>query len=46
MSFGAGKRACAGLFQAMLITCTTIGRLPSPDYPCPDAIITGYPRTP
>ncbi|PON70113.1 Cytochrome P450 [Parasponia andersonii] len=27
MSFGAGKRVCAGSFQAMLIACTTIGRL-------------------
>ncbi|WCJ35348.1 GA requiring 3 [Euphorbia peplus] len=27
MSFGAGKRACAGALQAMLIGCTSIGRL-------------------
>ncbi|KAL6212973.1 hypothetical protein ACLB2K_018188 [Fragaria x ananassa] len=27
MSFGAGKRACAGSLQAMLIACPTIGRL-------------------
>ncbi|TQD97757.1 hypothetical protein C1H46_016623 [Malus baccata] len=27
MAFGAGKRACAGSLQAMLIVCTTIGRL-------------------
>jgi ent-kaurene oxidase len=27
MSFGAGKRVCAGSLQAMLIACTTIGRL-------------------
>uniref|UniRef100_A0A7N0TPP8 Cytochrome P450 n=1 Tax=Kalanchoe fedtschenkoi TaxID=63787 RepID=A0A7N0TPP8_KALFE len=27
MSFGAGKRACAGAYQAMLISCTSIGRL-------------------
>ncbi|KAK4859704.1 hypothetical protein QYF36_010254 [Acer negundo] len=27
MAFGAGKRACAGSLQAMLIACTAIGRL-------------------
>ncbi|XP_050128231.1 ent-kaurene oxidase-like isoform X1 [Malus sylvestris] len=27
MAFGGGKRACAGSLQAMLIVCTTIGRL-------------------
>ncbi|XP_065880439.1 ent-kaurene oxidase [Euphorbia lathyris] len=27
MAFGAGKRACAGALQAMLISCTSIGRL-------------------
>uniref|UniRef100_A0A5B6ZUZ9 ent-kaurene monooxygenase n=1 Tax=Davidia involucrata TaxID=16924 RepID=A0A5B6ZUZ9_DAVIN len=27
MSFGGGKRVCAGSLQAMLISCTTIGRL-------------------
>lgn len=27
MAFGAGKRACAGSLQAMLISCTAIGRL-------------------
>lgn len=27
MAFGAGKRACAGALQAMLISSTTIGRL-------------------
>ncbi|KAL5558171.1 hypothetical protein UlMin_034382 [Ulmus minor] len=27
MAFGAGKRVCAGSLQAMLIACTTIGRL-------------------
>ncbi|PIN19107.1 Cytochrome P450 CYP2 subfamily [Handroanthus impetiginosus] len=27
MAFGAGKRLCAGALQAMLISCTTIGRL-------------------
>ncbi|PON70120.1 Cytochrome P450 [Parasponia andersonii] len=27
MTFGAGKRVCAGSLQAMLIVCTTIGRL-------------------
>ncbi|RDX67266.1 Ent-kaurene oxidase, chloroplastic, partial [Mucuna pruriens] len=27
MSFGAGKRMCAGSLQAMLIACTAIGRL-------------------
>ena len=27
MAFGAGKRVCAGSLQAMLIACTSIGRL-------------------
>lgn len=27
MAFGGGKRVCAGSLQAMLISCTTIGRL-------------------
>lgn len=27
MAFGAGKRACAGSLQALLIACTGIGRL-------------------
>lgn len=27
MAFGAGKRVCAGALQAMLISCTSIGRL-------------------
>lgn len=27
MAFGGGKRMCAGSFQAMLIACTSIGRL-------------------
>lgn len=27
MAFGAGKRVCAGSLQAMLISCTMIGRL-------------------
>lgn len=27
MAFGAGKRACAGSLQAMLISCVAIGRL-------------------
>ncbi|XAR64081.1 Ent-kaurene oxidase [Bertholletia excelsa] len=27
MAFGGGKRMCAGALQAMLISCTTIGRL-------------------
>ncbi|KAL2242056.1 UNVERIFIED_CONTAM: Ent-kaurene oxidase, chloroplastic, partial [Sesamum indicum] len=27
MAFGGGKRLCAGALQAMLISCTTIGRL-------------------
>nr|QUN00512.1 cytochrome P450 701A58 [Tripterygium wilfordii] len=27
MAFGAGKRSCAGSLQAMLISCTSIGRL-------------------
>lgn len=27
MAFGAGKRLCAGALQAMLISCTAIGRL-------------------
>lgn len=27
MTFGGGKRACAGTLQAMLISCTAIGRL-------------------
>ncbi|XP_057547778.1 ent-kaurene oxidase, chloroplastic isoform X2 [Amaranthus tricolor] len=27
MAFGAGKRICAGALQAMLISCTSIGRL-------------------
>ncbi|VFQ62368.1 unnamed protein product [Cuscuta campestris] len=27
MSFGAGKRACAGALQAMVISCLTVGRL-------------------
>ena len=27
MAFGAGKRLCAGSLQAMLISCTSIGRL-------------------
>ena len=27
MSFGGGKRVCAGSLQASLIACTTIGRL-------------------
>ncbi|KAK7255073.1 hypothetical protein RIF29_28475 [Crotalaria pallida] len=27
MAFGAGKRVCAGSLQAMLITCTAIGRM-------------------
>ncbi|CAB4296407.1 unnamed protein product [Prunus armeniaca] len=27
LAFGAGKRACAGSLQAMLIVCTSIGRL-------------------
>ncbi|XP_060199528.1 ent-kaurene oxidase isoform X2 [Lycium barbarum] len=27
MAFGAGKRVCAGAFQAMTISCTTIARL-------------------
>ncbi|CAN0922164.1 Ent-kaurene oxidase [Linum grandiflorum] len=27
MAFGSGKRACAGALQAMLITCTSIGRM-------------------
>lgn len=27
LAFGAGKRACAGSLQAMLIVCTGIGRL-------------------
>ncbi|KAK9756382.1 hypothetical protein RND81_01G093100 [Saponaria officinalis] len=27
MAFGAGKRVCAGALQAMLIACTSIGRL-------------------
>ena len=27
MAFGTGKRVCAGSLQAMLIACTTIGRL-------------------
>ncbi|KAJ8762336.1 hypothetical protein K2173_007494 [Erythroxylum novogranatense] len=27
MAFGAGKRTCAGALQAMLIACTSIGRL-------------------
>lgn len=27
MAFGAGKRLCAGTLQAMLISCTAIGRL-------------------
>uniref|UniRef100_A0A7N0TQ36 ent-kaurene monooxygenase n=1 Tax=Kalanchoe fedtschenkoi TaxID=63787 RepID=A0A7N0TQ36_KALFE len=26
MAFGAGKRACVGAYQAMLISCTSIGR--------------------
>lgn len=26
MAFGGGKRACAGSLQAMLITCTAVGR--------------------
>ena len=26
MAFGSGKRVCAGSLQAMLITCTAIGR--------------------
>lgn len=27
MAFGSGKRVCAGSLQAMLIACTSIGRL-------------------
>lgn len=27
MAFGGGKRVCAGALQAMLISCTSIGRL-------------------
>ena len=27
LAFGGGKRVCAGSLQAMLISCTTIGRL-------------------
>lgn len=27
MAFGGGKRTCAGALQAMLISCSTIGRL-------------------
>ncbi|CAN1194296.1 Ent-kaurene oxidase [Linum perenne] len=27
MAFGSGKRACAGAYQAMLIVCTSIGRM-------------------
>lgn len=27
MAFGGGKRQCAGALQAMLISCTAIGRL-------------------
>lgn len=27
MAFGGGKRVCAGALQAILIACTTIGRL-------------------